>query len=294
MLPEPSLGWNAQAEVRHLTALASLRSRRMCSAPTTDIPDILDVPFLQELQGYWGFCHSHMRTFMSSTLDWLATGQWLKFSRYRGAILDLRMDGNDSYPGGASIGGSVRSAIQDGEALESFMPYLPLQPGPSEHVNDIDAWCQRLYSNSIPQAADADAVHRHIKSAESNIRSYDDLDRLAVTGRYVFGIGMDWTTGCDALQDIEFCDTLPYGSVRGGHALAVFGWKTRAGERWHILHNSQTDRWGKRRRIAMSPRWWDYVLGRSQYGAFGASDIATDDENPASRDLSFAASYIQI
>lgn len=297
MVLENFLGWAPDNEAQHSLALAALAPTAICSAPDpANIPDNLDLPdWQQQLQGYWPFCHAFMRTGAEEVLYWLAKRDWLEFSHYRAAILNMRTDGNDSSPVGASISGAFRSAIADGAALEKFQLYPPLYPPNNVQSSaQIDAWCSSIYKNIVQPLATQDATNRHIKSVTPNIRSYDQLKQLMVTGRYVFGLGMDWTTGMDNIKGVDQYPSLPSGSVRGGHALFVFGWKKVNGDLWPIMHNSQSNLWGVRRRCAFPPRWWDYVLSRGRYGAFGASDIAITDTNPQPRDLTFAASYITI
>lgn len=279
---EPSLGWLPDKEDQHAAEI--VKFSRGYGAVTCDAPNPSDIPadldptwFIQKVQGVWPFCHAHMRAGIVEVLYWLATkGTVQDFSRYYAAIMDMRMDGNDSEPEGASISGSLRSSVKDGDALESLFPYPQLQPNGNV---DIDAWCKQHYSNKIDATTVQDASQRHIKSVVPGIRSYANLDAALVTGRTAIGFGMTWTTGWDAIRRVDTVKSFPQGRIRGGHALMFFGWRTIAGERWPLLHNSH-DGWGIKRRAALAPAVIDRLLSNNQFGAFAVTNIELKDSNP--------------
>ena len=254
-----------------------------CSAPS-DIPKDMPVDwFTQQSQGSWPFCHSHMRTACAEFLYWLATkGKVVQYSRAFGAITNLRMDGNDSRPAGASISGSMRAANKYGEALEDLFPYFK----------------NGIYTNQIPASVSDNASKHRIEKVVPSCRSYDQMDAALTTGLFALALGFTWTTGWDAVRGQQFLDGIPGGRVRGGHALAGFGWLTRAGERWYCLHNSH-DGWGTNMRCYLSPKTWDNLLRNSPYGANLVSDIKITDET-VSRDwewlagMNFDAGGVQI
>lgn len=276
----PNLGWAPEHEPKHTHRLSDFTPIAMCAAPAT-IPDIHELNWVQDEQGPTLFCHSHMSTGMLECLDLLAQGDGGKvrnFSRYFSAIMNMRQDGDDSQMAGASISGSILVATEIGSPLEDLMPWI--------WYDDQN----HPYSNRIPAVALAGAMHHKLKSLIPNIRSYEEMDKWAVTGRAVMGFGMDWTTGMDSLRGVKFCSRTPPGSYRGGHALtSSLSWITRAGERWYALDNSHLG-WGdgESRRCYMSPGWWDHELAVSRFGAQIATDIEVDDINPQPRELSFA------
>lgn len=264
--PGPALGWIPENEEQHAEELVNIAlayGALPCSLPAESaIPaDMIPDWFLQRVQGSWGFCHAFMRTGIVRALYWLSTkGQTVDFSPYFAAITDLRMDGNDTVPGGASIGGSLRGSIKYGEALETLLPY------PADNAR---------YSNKIPANVMEDASHRHIKSIVPGIRSYAALDAAQVSGHTAIGFGMNWYTGEDAIRGVDTIKTNPAtGRLRGGHALMFFGWKTIAGERWPLLHNSHLG-WGEtnKRRAFVNPKVVDAWLKNSQFGAFGVTNL---------------------
>jgi len=243
-----------------------------CAAPS-DIPKDMTVDwFTQQGQGSWPFCHAHMRTACAEFLYWLATkGKIVQYSRAFAAITDLRMDGNDSRAAGASISGSMRGSNKYGEALETLFPYFP----------------DGRYTNQIPANVTENASKHRIEKIIPNCRSYDQMDAALTTGLFALAIGFTWTTGWDDIRGQQFLEALPGGRVRGGHALAGFGWVTRAGERWYGLHNSHPG-WGVNMRAYLAPKLWDNLLRNSPYGANLVSDIKITDET-TSRDWEWLA-----
>lgn len=260
------LGWRKDEEPKHENFVASVSvsvgDLPCAAASEADIPnDMIPDWFTQNNQGSWPFCHAHMRTGMEECLAWLETkGTVYQFSRAFAAIMDMRMDGDDRYPEGASIGGSLKSAIRDGAAMEPLLPYFPTGK----------------YSNKVPETVKADALTRRIHSLIPNIRSYSALDKILTSGRGAVGFGMDWTTGWAAFRGVDQVAKMPGGRVLGGHALFFFGWKKIAGERWPFLHNSHAG-WGVHMRTAVAPRVIDYILQNSRYGAYGATNIVMND-----------------
>jgi len=262
---EPELGWLPELEEQHEVAIAEISAPApVCSAG--DIPKELDVSwFTQQDQGLWPFCHAHMRTACLEYLYWVATrGQVTQYSRRFAAITDMRMDGDDSRPNGASIGGSMRASQKYGEALEELLPYF----------GDTG------YSNRIPENVMANADAHRIRSLAPACRSYEAMDAALTSGLVALALGFDWTTGWDDLKGAEYLDDMPRGRVRGGHALAGFGWRTRGGERWYALHNSHPQ-WGVARKCYLSPRVWDRLLKESRFGACLVSDLELKDALPA-------------
>lgn len=257
------LGWEPGNEEQHTDKMtAMIRAEMPCAAPSNVPAQMLVEWFIQQSQLSWPFCHSHMRTANEEYLYWIATkGKVTQYSRAFAAITDLRMDGNDSRAAGASINGSMRGSNKFGNVLEDKFPYF---------VNGI-------YTNQIPQSLLDEAKKHTIKTVIPNCRSYDQMDAALTTGLVGLALGFTWTTGWDSVRGVEFCDRIPNGQVRGGHALAGFGWVTRAGERWYALHNSH-DGWGKRMRCYLSPRVWDSLLKTSPYGACLVSDLELTDE----------------
>lgn len=264
-------GWKEEYEEKHSNDLASICCAQghvpIASLGEANIPPNMDFEwFTQNDQLGWPFCHAHMRTGMEEILYYLATqGKIQNFSRYYAAITDMRMDGDDSRPEGASIGGSLRSAVKDGAAIETLMPYPPYNP--------------RNYSNKIPANVKEDALSRHIKSLITGIRSYDDVDRLLTSGRGVVGLGFNWTQGWANIRGYDAVKQVPGGRILGGHALFLAGWKTIGNRRCPILHNSH-DGWGVKRRAALFPEVVDYLIKTSRYGAFGATTIELGDKDP--------------
>jgi hypothetical protein len=270
------LGWDFDKEDRHKAEIAAMSVTELkCEAPAS-IPDSLEIPnFLQQGQGSWPFCHSHMRTGCEETLTFLATeGTVLpQYSRKFGAITDMRMDGDDRRATGASIGGSMRAAVKYGAVDEALFPYYRQGEG---------------YSNRIPQEILDQAVKSKIKTLVPNVRSFEQFDAAMVTGLVTSGIGIDWTSGWSNLRGVEFVENYPGGGFLGGHALFFFGWKTRGGERWHTLHNSHPG-WGKgsTMRIHISPRVIDRICKTSRYGVIMASDMELQNYTPKPRDFSW-------
>lgn len=274
-------GWNPDLEEQHAEAMSACTLELPCAASGTPIPKDMDYDwFLQDLQFMWPFCHAHMRTGMEEILAFLRLHKVFQYSRRLASVLDMRMDGNDRAPAGASIGGSIRAGMKWGTCLESLYPYFP---------NIDPSQFSRTYSNQIPADVMASAGHIHIASVSPAIRSFADLDSWNTSGKAAIGLGIDWTTGWDALQGIEVLDHVPGGTVRGGHALLIAGWKTVGGQRYPYLHNSQTDRWGKRRRIAIAPKVWDAILPRTRFGAYAATSIDMDDPAPTAQPWDWVA-----
>lgn len=265
-----ALGWDPDKEDQHLPQMSSI-----CAAipslsvmtAASEIPDNFDPDwFLQDLQAMWPFCHAHMRTGMEEALYFFAMKNYVQFSRRFAAITDMRMDGNDSQPAGASIGGSLRSAIKDGNGPESQLPYF--KDG-------------ERYSNVIPSSFQRTS---HIKSVVPGIQSYEDLDAAQTTGRAVVGFGMDWYSGFSNIGDAGTFDGNPFfGSYMGGHALFFLGWRKVGGDRWPLLHNSHPRWGGARRRVALSPRTCNLILKNNRFGVYAATDIETTDKAPVSR-----------
>lgn len=273
-----SYGWKPEFEDRH--DVTAITSDARCSASDAPIPEEYDIPsWVQDDQRARPFCHAHMRTGAEELLAFLATGDLISYSRYFAAITNMRMDGDDRFEEGASIKGSCLSAIKDGACLESLKPYLK---------------DNERYSNRIDPEVVKNAKLHHIKSMTKSIRSYDEMDSLMITGRYVIAFGLDWTQELAAIRGVDVHDAAPGRSgILGGHAVLAFGWTTRKGSRYHKLHNSH-DGFGVKRRVAMSPKWWDVTLKNSRFGAFGLSDIALDDFTPVPRPLSFKKKPIQL
>lgn len=265
-------GWEPENEEQHTTAVASYQARAICSAPDV-IPDTFDFTWIQRDQRRRPFCHAHMRGGMEEVLCLLGTRKQVQFSRYFDAITDMRMDGNDSRPAGASISGSLRGAIKFGSCLNNLMPYLKDNEG---------------YSNRISTECMADAAHHHIASITTQIRSYDQWKALAITGRYVLGFGLDWTEGLAALSGVRQWNNQPLGgSVLGGHAvMSTPRWITVNGDKWFPLDNSHYQ-WGRDMKCFMPPKFWDRILGNSRFGAWAASDITLDDISPQPIDFNF-------
>lgn len=275
-------GWKQENESLH--DLTVYRHSVICSVGSdVPVPDVLDLPdWMQDDQLSWPFCHAHMRTGISEILAGLAMndGTFPKYSRYFAAITDMKMDGNDSRPEGASIGGSLKAAIRWGDAAEELMPY----PDP-ERVR---------YSNRISDAVFANAAAHKIKSLSPLITSYDQMISMAKSQRYVFGIGIPWTTGLANLQGVSDNDgRATSGGVLGGHALLSFGWKKIKGDLWPFLHNSHNG-WGIKRRVAMSPKWWDSILKNNYFGVWGVSDIELTDFTPKPRKYDFKSKGIML
>ena len=260
------LGWDFDKEERHAEAIAQMSVTELkCEAPAS-IPDSLEIPgFLQQGQGSWPFCHSHMRTGCEETLAWLVTRGTLKqYSRKFGAITDMRMDGNDRQAAGASIGGSMRAAVKYGAVDEALFPYY--KQG-------------ERYSNHIPSEIMEKAARSNIKTLVPSVRSYDQFDAAMVTGLVTSAIGIDWTSGWSNLRGVELLQNYPGGGFLGGHALFFFGWITRGGERWYWLHTSHPG-WGagETMRLACAPSVIAKICKTSRYGIYLASDMELDDE----------------
>lgn len=266
-------GWEPEKEHQHQAAVAALAPKAMCAIPSS-VPATFNFIWQQRSQRRRPFCHAHMRGGMEEVLCYLSTKRQVKFSRYFDAISDMRMDGDDSHPAGASISGSLRAAIKDGSCLDSLKPYLA----------DTDT-----YSNRISQDAVADAAHHHIASITTQIRSYDQWKALAVTGRYVLGFGLDWTEGLASLRSVGSYDNRGLGGeILGGHAvMSTPRWVTVKGDLWFPLDNSH-DGWGKDMKCFMPPKWWDRILSTSRFGAWASSDITLDDMHPQPLDLDFS------
>lgn len=272
-----AFGWKPEFECLH--DVSRITSSARVSVSAADVPDNVDLAnWIQDDQLQLPFCHAHMRTGCEEILQQLVTGDVIQYSRYYAAITDMRQDGDDRYPEGASIKGSMLAAIKTGAALETLMPYLQNE---------------RQYSNKIKDVVTANALNHHIKSMTDAIRSYDEMLALLITGRYVIAFGLDWTTDLANLKNVTKCDHTTSGGILGGHAVLSFGWTTVNGSKWPYLHNSHLG-WGVRRRVAMCPQWWDRILSRSRFGAFGISDIALDDYTPKPRDLSFSERPIKL
>lgn len=266
-------GWEPKQEHQHNSAVASFQAKAVCDVPSS-VPDTFDFVWKQRNQRRRPFCHAHMRGCVEEVLCLLATKQSLQFSRYYAAITDLRMDGDDRHAAGASISGSLRSAIHDGACLDSIKPYI---------ADDAQ------YSPNISDLAVADATHRHVKSLTSQIRSYDQWKALALTGRYVLGFGLDWTEGLAALRGIrQYAGSSLGGAILGGHAVASTPrWITVKGDKWFPIDNSH-DGWGVDMKCFMPPKWWDRILSTSRFGGWASSDIAIDDMAPQPIDFDFS------
>ncbi len=253
------LGWDPDKEDLHTAALAEFSVPALvCDAPVS-IPDTLEIPgYRQDMQGAWPFCHAHMRTMCSEILTWMATkGELRHYSRKFAAITDMRQDGNDRRPAGASIGGSMRAALNYGECLETDFPY---------YVQGEN------YSNVIPAELLTRAAKTHIRTLVPGIRSFEDFDRAMVTGNVTCGFGIDWTTGWSGLRGVEYLTYMPGGNFLGGHALGFFGWRTRGGERHYAMYNSHPG-WGADTRIFVAPAVIDKICRTTRYGLLLASDM---------------------
>lgn len=266
-------GWEPELEVQHFSAVTSLEAAAVCQSAGT-VPAKFDFTWVQRGQRRRPFCHAHMSGGMAEVLCLLSTAKQVQFSRYYSAITDMRMDGNDSRPAGASIGGSLRARIKFGDCLDRLKPYL----------SDNEQ-----YSNKISDVCTDDATHHHIKSLTSQIRSYDQWKALAITGRYVLGFGLDWTEGLAALKGVgQYCNQPLGGQVLGGHAvMSTPRWITVNGDLWFPLDNSH-DGWGMQMKCYMPPKFWDRILSGSRFGAWASSDIALDDMAPQPIDFDFS------
>lgn len=269
-----ALGWAPELEDQHNAAIAAMSVPELrCSAPTS-IPDDFDVPdFVQDNQGQWPFCHSHMRTGCSEALTWMATeGQILpQHSRKFAAITNMRMDGNDRAPNGASISGSMRAAVKYGEVAEKLFPYYTQG---------------ERYSNVIPQSILDAASKSRITTLVPNIRSFEEFDKAMVTGLVVAAFGISWTEGWSNLRGVEHIENYPGGRYLGEHALFIMGWKTRANARCYRIHNSHPQ-WGQRNRVSVSPRIIDNICRTSRHGVILASDMKLQDVVLKPRDFSW-------
>lgn len=274
--------------------VASITHPVICTGAADGIPAAYDVPpdqWTQDDQGGWPFCHAHMRTGAEELLAWKLTGKAPSYSRYYAAITDMRQDGDDSKPEGASIKGSMIAATRTGCALESTKAYPALWAPSGQNQG---RWMNSVYSNTIGSETQASAKLHHIKSLSPAIRSYDQMKAMAISGRYVFAFGLYWTESLSSLQKVSVCtDSRSSGSVLGGHAVLSFGWITKNGDLWFKLQNSHFG-WGVDRRVAFSPKWWDSTLRLTQFGMFGISDIALDDYNPQPASLSLAEPSITL
>ncbi len=283
MSEELYFGWKEENESLH--DVSALEHSARCMVSASDVPDTVECSWMQDDQGPLPFCHSSMSTGAGEILAGMATAEpgkppvFPQYSRYFSAIMNLRQDGDDRYPDGASIRGAMLAAIK-GLALESLMPYLK---------------SSNQYSNRIPESVQANAKLHRIKSITPPIRSYDEMNAIMPSGRYVMAFGLQWTQGLANLRNVRTCPNLTGGQVLGGHAvLSSPSWITQGGDKWYALDNSHNG-WGLKRRVFMSPQWWDWMLRRSgQYGAFAASDIALDDFTPKPRDFSFAKPLITL
>lgn len=113
-----------------------------------------------------------------------------------------------------------------------------------------------------------------------DIRTVQDLDNWLTSGAGWVVSGWLWTTGWSGLGGAEFLEWMPGGRALGGHALAIGGWITRAGERWYGIHNSHGAEWGKNGRVWCSPHVMDSLIRGSQFGFKGISDMASPVPRP--------------
>lgn len=247
----------------------------LCSAPT-NIPKDNPMDWFKQLSQFvYPFCHGHGRVACASGLYYIATqGKQTRFSRRFAAITDMRCDGNDKVPAGASIPGSMRAAGKYGEVEESEFEYFDctVPPGGFRNNADINAFVSKHYSNVTPDNVVADAAKIKIQHFVPNLKSYDQMDAGLITGNYACFFGITWDAGLASLRGIEKATKVPSGQVLGGHALATFPWKTFGQERWYPILNSH-DGWGVNMRCYMPPSWWDWQIKNSPYGFYLVSDI---------------------
>ncbi len=104
-------------------ATAQMGGELTCAAPANiPVDNPLDWMILQS-QSIYPFCHAHMRTVAEEFLYFLVSGgKYVQLSRRFASITDMRQDGNDSSPAGASIPGSVLASRDFGNIPESLMP----------------------------------------------------------------------------------------------------------------------------------------------------------------------------
>lgn len=272
------LGLEMHTENQMAAAVAQMGTEFTCAAPS-DVP--VDNPLdwmVRQSQSLYPFCHASARTTSEEILYFVATGgKVIQLSRRFATITNLRQDGNDKRAAGASIPGSVMASKGFGNVPEELCQYFRLpKPGEIRSSSDANRFVNANYSNKI----DSDILKKATEIRIQNfvrLKSYDDMDSKLITGNFAVIFGIPWHTGWTKIRGTEFVNKVQGGSPLGGHALACGGWKTRAGERWHKIHNSH-DGWGVEMAAYLSPAQWDHMIRTSQYGFYAVSDMAVPDQ----------------
>lgn len=258
------LGWRQEDESLLADKLAAIM-QPLCSAPlrSDQIPADFIPSFLRcEDQGATNTCAAHAVTTAGEVCYHIASrGDDTQFSRRAAYAWSKEIDGSSpNHDQGATISAVALVSQRTGFCPEQIVPWYPAG----------------RFVRGVPNemAAKQEASKFRIGSL-GDIRTYDQLDQWLTSGHGAVVCGIEWTTGWDELQGVEYLDHLPQGEYRGGHALAWCGWTNRAGERWPILVNSHGQRWGRNGLLAVNPRVVDTLARNSQFGFKGISDLST-------------------
>lgn len=205
-----------------------------------------------ENQGPVGSCQGHSISSCVERLWWFGSGGEVEqFSRGFAYLRTQEIDGLIGRDQGSTISGGVKAA-QEGIPLESTMPY----------VGNYAQLVQRF--KSLNEEVLRDREQFGVKS-KLLIRSHvDALD--FVGGGGAISLGIRWPITLDSSAT---CRSFG-GGGRGGHAIAILGYKANGDL---IVANSHTTRYGDNGWFYVTKTAFEQML-RSQYTAcIGVSDM---------------------
>lgn len=242
-------------------------------APPDDLPPSWMPPLVVENQVQTSSCAGHAEALFFSLLNYVDTGEVLRFSRWFAYLTAQQASGQFfGRDGGTSITSTLLAATNTGCCLEKTLPF----PG--------------RYVTTIPKAAFAEAAKiKHHGDTRFDCRDWDTMLAWLTDHRPII-IGTRWHSGQGGCTGIEDKRVGSSGQFRGYHARTIMGWETHDGELVPVVQNShgtgfgdQRGRWGQGRTIVLRDLW-EWWKDDSSFFALGANDV--DEVEPARRDWS--------
>jgi len=255
------LGWNPDQEARHATAIVAL-NRPLCAASEAVLPANVDPRGVLSInnQGPFNSCEGNARAKVAEGLNWIKTGQVIKLSSrlayLTSKIIDCSLEGPDQ---GATISGGALASQRFGETEEANCPYWDFENGAT-------------YDRELPPAALSLALE-HRLGAIAPLRGHSDWIRGIGLGFGFVLFGITWTDRLRASNGLWARLRDLGGETLGGHALAGMGYVERGGEKWPIVFNSHSRKWGDQGTALMSPEVCDWICANSPFPPLLLSDL---------------------
>jgi hypothetical protein len=163
---------------------------------------------------------------------------------------------------GTSIAGACQSLIKEGVCLEEFMPYV--------FRENVDA----------KEGAEQDALKRKFSSYYAvEFNNSEEIKQIIYEGKKI------WTSfivheGFHDIKDGFIINEKNYlqGRKKGGHAVALVGWKEILGKLYWVFQNSWGQRWGDGGFFYVSHKLYPQIV-ISSYIIFRTENINKDDNN---------------